>query len=161
LSYWAAHIPGIPAEAALEGGSPNHPLLVVNPGIPRNLDFPLPEKGPLAPNPWRIATVLWLSRPDYDGPALIRGRQLDGSHKLGFGSAATPQWELRLPAGSWEEQATPLKVWPWGQTAHPRPGWRLAIAQTRIRATGCYAYQVDGHSFSYRIVFSAIMQPGG
>jgi hypothetical protein len=39
-----------------------------------------------------------------------------------------------------------------------RKGWRVALAYVRIRAEGCYAFQVDGESFSVRIGFDTAVQ---
>jgi hypothetical protein len=128
----------------------------VNEGIPRGLSFPKPTDGAFVGSPWRMASVLWLSVPTYHGPVLIRGRQLDGPHAIGFGTGARPQRELRLPPGAWDEASSPLTIWHF--TVHPQPGWRIAISQTRVRSSGCYGYQVDGTSFSYAIIFAAVVQ---
>jgi hypothetical protein len=86
---------------------------------------------------WLYAKVLWIGRPRYRGPILIRGRQLDGRNWLGFESGARPLADLQIP---------------------PVPssfrGWRNMPSYTRVRAPGCYGYQIDGTSFSRVIVFS-------
>jgi hypothetical protein len=82
---------------------------------------------------WAGASVTWSAVPGYSGPVLIRGRQLDGAHAVGFGEGHVPYDELQLPAG----------------------GPRQWASFTRVRASGCYAYQVDGASFSSVIVFKA------
>ena len=85
---------------------------------------------------WDGTKVLW-TVPHYRGPYIVRGRQLDGPGVLRFDQG--PQWtnklhnELRLV----------------GPYADFNP------AATFLRAPGCYAYQVDGRGFSYRIVFEA------
>ena len=38
-------------------------------------------------------------------------------------------------------------------------GQRYRPSYTRVRGPGCYAYQVDGTSFSRVIVFEAIVAP--
>lgn len=167
----ATALPGVPAGAGLGPGGPTErgvaklrkgPIYVAFPGIPRILDFPAVEDGRPASGEWRSAAVLWVSRPSYDGPALVRGRQLDGPEQLGFGPGSRPRAQLRLPAGRWRQQRGPLRVW--GRTAHARKGWRMAASTIRIRNWGeseirCYAYQVDGEQFSYTIAFGAIRQP--
>ena len=92
---------------------------------------------------WGISKVLWLSSPDYSGPALIRGYQLDGTNELRFMTGADPPSELQFPLE--------------GSDSSPElePGWRQLGSETRVRAPGCYAYQVDGPDFREVIVFSA------
>jgi hypothetical protein len=87
---------------------------------------------------WIYAKVLWIGGPRYRGPILIRGRQLDGTNWLGFEYGARPFADLQIP---------------------PVPagfrGWRHTASYTRFRGPGCYAYQIDGTTFSRVIVFSA------
>jgi hypothetical protein len=77
--------------------------------------------------------------------ALIRGHQLDGPNELRIGEGDIPPAEYRLDPASW---ATPT-------------GWIGVGVYPRVRAPGCYAFQVDGvnqadgTSFSYLIVFQA------
>jgi hypothetical protein len=75
--------------------------------------------------------------PRYKGPVIVRGRQLDGPGQLRFDQ--WPQWSRRLHVD--------LHL--------VGPEARLHPAATFLRAPGCYAYQVDGHGFSYLIVFEA------
>jgi hypothetical protein len=82
---------------------------------------------------WSGARVTWSAASGYSGPVLIRGRQLDGSHAVGFGEGHVPYDELQLAAGG-------PRQWP---------------TLTRVRAPGCYAYQIDGTSFSSVLVFKA------
>jgi len=87
---------------------------------------------------WSGNKILWLGRPSYRGPILIRGRQLDGPHELRFGPGMRPRRELLLHV---------VGVAP--------SGWRNWPSYTRLRAEGCYAWQVDGETFSTLIVFRA------
>lgn len=89
---------------------------------------------------WGFSKVLWVSSPDYDGPALIRGYQIDGTNELRFERGADPPAELRLPE---EGGSAPA-------------GWRNWPSHTRVRAPGCYAYQIDGLDFTEVIVFQAV-----
>jgi hypothetical protein len=91
---------------------------------------------------WQAARVTWASAPSYTGPVLIRGRQLGGAGAVGFGEGHVPYDELQLLAP--------------GSQAPPAPGGgRAWLSYTRVRSAGCYAYQVDGTSFSTVIVFRA------
>jgi hypothetical protein len=82
--------------------------------------------------------VLWAVDGKVPGPVLVRGRQLDGSHLVGFDDPAS--LELVLQPGE----------------AVPSGGWRDYPSYTRLRAPGCYAYQVDAPSGSTVIVFRAV-----
>jgi hypothetical protein len=85
--------------------------------------------------------VLWLARPSYPGPALIRGRELGGVGVLGFGPTDSTPSELRFPLDTGVGSA---------DTAY---GWRDLPSYMVIPALGCYAFQLDGRSFSDVIVF--------
>jgi hypothetical protein len=85
---------------------------------------------------WDGTKVLW-TVPNYRGPYIVRGRQLDGSGVLRFDQG--PNWTNKL---------------------HPElrligPYADLNPAATFLQGPGCYAYQVDGRGFSYTIVFTA------
>jgi hypothetical protein len=95
----------------------------------------------LAPTPfigsaWKGARVNWRAS-GYSGPILIRGRELGGSGAVGFGEGHVPYDELQLLGAAVD---APPRQWP---------------SFTRVRAPGCYAYQVDGTTFSAVIVFRA------
>lgn len=130
---------------------PVTPLTQVIPGF-----FPLPGDGPLYPVQSEIVTyrhaddesrewggqkIAWVSSPEYKGPALIRGHQLDGPSELRFGHGVDPPAELEFSDAYLANSVA--------------PGWRTRPALTRVRAPGCYAYQVDGLGFSQVIVFEA------
>jgi hypothetical protein len=67
---------------------------------------------------------------------LVRGRRLDGPDELRFEDPAVP--ELVLPD---DGRGNP---------------WRDYPGYTRLRAPGCYAYQIDTRSRSFTIVFRAV-----
>jgi hypothetical protein len=93
---------------------------------------------------WSGQKVLWVARPSYRGPVLIRGRQLDGPNELRFGSGLQPSREMRLRSVGGSAPG----------------GWQNRPSYTRLRARGCYAWQVDGTTFSRIIVFKAeLAQP--
>jgi hypothetical protein len=70
-----------------------------------------------------------IAPPDYQGPLLVRGRQVDGPNLMSFGESAHPASQLRLS----EQAATPESS-----------GW-LALwgGYLRVPAPGCYAVQID------------------
>jgi hypothetical protein len=95
--------------------------------------------GSFVSSAWSGARVTWAAAPGYGGPVLIRGRQLGGAQPVGFGEGNIPVDELQLLS-----------------SALPAPGGgREWPSFTRVRMPGCYAYQVDGTSFSTVIVFRA------
>jgi hypothetical protein len=91
---------------------------------------------------WGGSKNVWGISARYRGMILVRGQQLDGPNEVRFEngrpgftreSGLHPQRELRLL----------------GPEIHGNP------SVTRLRAAGCYAFQVDGRGFSYLIVFEA------
>lgn len=107
--------------------------------------YPVPFRGATlrydhgrAAGGWIYVKVLWIVSPHYRGPLLVRGHQLDGKNWLGFARGPHPIEELPLPP------ARP------GST----PAWRAFPSYTRVRSgNGCYAYQIDGATFSKLLVF--------
>ena len=77
--------------------------------------------------------MLWFVLPSYHGPVLVRGIGLDNPYRVRFERGRTPPTELRLPVGTKD-----------------RPSY------VRIRKPGCYAFQIDGLTFSRSIVFRAV-----
>jgi hypothetical protein len=90
---------------------------------------------------WSGQKVLWIARPSYRGPVLIRGRQLDGIHNVRFGRRLNPSREMRLRSVGGSSPG----------------GWQNRASYARLRAPGCYAWQVDGTPFSRVIVFQAVL----
>jgi hypothetical protein len=123
------------------GKPPLQPLIAIN----RPSDAPSIKKGflhfrrsPDEPG-WQQIKTLWFAWPRYRGPALIRGRQLDGANPILFGespSLTDPYLEA-------------------GPTANGKNGFREWPGATWIRTPGCYAWQIDGMDFSYSIIFQA------
>jgi hypothetical protein len=142
-------------------GCPTSPSRVVSPAFARGLgDGPayplLPRRGVLpiqyppfsaghqfAGSKWGGEKVLWVSDPAYTGPILIRGHQIDGPNPVRFD---------RDPA-----KLLPELQFPPEYAANYSGGWRNFPSHTRLRALGCYAYQVDGADFSDIIVFKVII----
>jgi hypothetical protein len=97
---------------------------------------------------WYYYKVLWAATADYPGPILVRGHQLDGPHEVRFDEGADPPAELRLGTDD-------------GGLIVGAPGMRNWPGHTRVRAPGCYAYQVDGLDSSEVIVFQAVAETPG
>jgi hypothetical protein len=96
--------------------------------------------------PWFSAKVFWYVRPTYRGPVLIRGARLDGDETIGFNGDKLPDTELRIAPGqtvSWDRQ--------------PR-GSRGVPSGVRVTAPGCYAFQMDGTSFSRVVVITVDLE---
>ena len=110
----------------------------VYPGIPGKTQraeiffhYPPPRDSIDYGSEWSGQKVMWILARPFGGPALVRGRQLDGPNALRFERGLVPPRERRLR----------------------RTGSNPSF--TRLRAPGCYAYQIDSLRFSYRIVFEA------
>jgi hypothetical protein len=125
------------------GDGPVQPLIA--PG--RRSDVRDMLKGTLTFDPlpmshdYRVKT-LWFARPSYQGPVLIRGTELSGSHEPRFGEDGSLVDPL-LSAGP---------------TTNGEHGFREWPGATWVRAPGCYAWQVDGTIFSEVIVFEAVFR---
>lgn len=130
-------------------GGPNTPAWGTGPAYPTTHDTG-PTGGPVLRFPpgrsrisvfygsrWSGQKVVWyVDRDAYQGPLLIRGRQVDGMDTLRFDSELVPPREIRV-----------------------LPESRVRGGATRVRkarSRGCYAYQVDGTSFSSLLVFEAV-----
>lgn len=124
------------------------PIYVTGGGARGILQFEYPpsKNTEFAGSGWGGQKVLWAIGPAYRGPILIRARRLDGPEQVRFngGSSGPATSELRLPANTTSA----------AHASSPK-GWRYFPSYTRLRASGCYAYQVDGTSFSHTIVFRA------
>jgi hypothetical protein len=122
------------------GDGPVYPVGFSKKGVLRFL-YPPPKNSTFAGSVWGGEKVLWVSDPNYDGPILIRGQQVDGPNRVQFGQGSA----VLLPELAFE-----------GESADNWTGsWRNFPSYTRLRAPGCYAYQVDGAGFSDVIVFKA------
>jgi hypothetical protein len=89
---------------------------------------------------WGGTKVLWaVDTPHYPDVVLVRGRQLDGPNEVRFDHGPMPPTELR--------------ILPYPGT---REGWTGQPSFTRVRAPGCYGYQIDGTTFSRVVIFAAL-----
>jgi hypothetical protein len=120
-----------------QGRGPVWPVL----GFPRvSFYYPVPPQAAYYPSDWSGNKILWIAR-RYRGRVLIRGAQLDGPNSLRFGLAHMPATEMRLLSVGGSSPG----------------GWQNRPSTTRLRAPGCYAWQVDGTTFSRIIVFKAVV----
>jgi hypothetical protein len=88
-----------------------------------------------------VQKVLWVGAPTYTGPALIRGGRLGGGGSVQFALGdSIPEPELRLTA-------------PTASSGAAASGWRQWPSYTMVPAMGCYAYQVDGQTFTSVLAF--------
>lgn len=87
---------------------------------------------------WGGQKVLWAIDPAQRGPVLVRGRQLDGAGELAFEDP--PIRELVLTDS---------------RQGGLGGGWLDYPSHTRLRAPGCYAYQIDTADGSWTVVFIA------
>jgi hypothetical protein len=92
---------------------------------------------------WREFKTLWFSVPRYQGPFVIRAERLDKPGPVRLGGSG------ELPAS-----ATPIVVPP-GPTLNSYNGWRTVPSGMWAKAPGCYAWQVDGLTFTEIIVVKA------
>jgi hypothetical protein len=90
------------------------------------------------PNGFYELKVLWVATDEYGGPALVRGGRIDGSGALEFdGGDDDNRLSMRSTVFSPDV---------------PR-SWRQFPSSTDVKGPGCYAWQVDGTTFSETIVF--------
>ena len=137
--------PGAPCPvSSVQEVSPSYGLaLGPGPVYPFGLgtEATLSSGGAHLPPPWTGNKVFWVTAPRYRGPFLVRGHQLDGPWWVGFEPGRRPLAELPFPS---------MK-----QLGGGRKQWRQTATDTRVRAAGCYAYQIDGTTFSRVVVFRA------
>ncbi len=91
---------------------------------------------------WALhSKVLWMATPEVRGMVQIRGRQIDGQvggpNWIGFGAGEVPEFVLQ-----WEIAA--------------QSGWASLPSEIRIRAPGCYGFQVDSPKGSDVVVFQVV-----
>jgi hypothetical protein len=89
---------------------------------------------------WYGQKTPWVIDRSYDGPILVRGGRIGrrGQVRFAYGYGEHLR-ELQWEAGA--DQGSP-----------PDPNFRFLASATLFRAPGCYAFQIDGDSFSKIIV---------
>jgi hypothetical protein len=98
---------------------------------------------------WAGQKVLWFVLPSYRGPVLIRGARIDGPGRVRFDRGDVPPLSIRI--GRYPTGGSPT-------SPVPPKGTRFRASYTRVRGPGCYAYQIDGTTFSRIVVFRAAWQ---
>ncbi len=101
--------------------------------------------------PSGVTKVLWAANPIYTGPIRIRGGQLDGPRNLLFDSSSGNEWRgapakvLQTPNGVFDlDVELDFQV---SGTSTGAP-WRNWPSYTYVGSPGCYAWQIDGVSFT-------------
>jgi hypothetical protein len=127
-----------PDFAPAAGRGPVYPVGLSSTGV-IPFEYPPPANSQFGGSEWGGQKVLWVVRNSYRGPVLLRGHQLDGSNEVRFEGDPVPAVYLFLA----------------GSGGIPDPRFHEWPSYTRLRASGCYAWQVDGTTFSEVIVFRA------
>ena len=102
---------------------------------------------------WHWNKVVWTRDPQYTGPIVIRGRQLNGPEILRFPAKGEGRWpkapelthsSLHVPAVHHRQTDPTLGGTGW---------WEEIFTWVVVRTPGCYGVQIDGVGFSTTIVF--------
>jgi len=133
------------------GRGPAYPVGFEQPGSVLRFEFPPSERSVFAGSEWSGQKVLWFVSPSYRGRLLIRGGRIDAAGELRFNSGQMTAAVLRVPSRE-IRIAVGLHG---GNPAVKLVGQRYRPSFTRVQTAGCYAYQIDGTTFSRAIVFSA------
>jgi hypothetical protein len=168
-----------PAMAA-DGSCPStpshdvHPVVTVGKGGPSFGFGPGPAylSGIVQLYPGAFDNEIWMIDATYRGPVLVRGgRAVSFQEPItfagqGFSSAGAPPLEPSVATVTIEGTVIPFYSeldLPAADPAYPPGSWRLFFARTHIDAPGCYAFQLDGLTFSTVIVFHVpdAARPGG
>lgn len=120
------------------GRGPIRPIIAQEP--PRVARRGIAYLAPTSAPGWLGIKTLWLSVPGYQGPFVIRAKRLDRAGPVGLGGAPTIA-QLTVPSAV---------------TATSWNGWRTVPGGTWVKSPGCYAWQVDGLTFSEEIVVKAV-----
>jgi hypothetical protein len=92
--------------------------------------------GTLHTRGWFFYKTLWTVSPKYYGPVLIRGGRIDLPGTLRFAPTAK-QIRTSLSMIGYDASGS----------------WRRSTAYTLFHGPGCYAFQLDGTTFSKVVVF--------
>jgi hypothetical protein len=127
--------------------------------------------------PGAFDNEIWLIEPTYLGPVLIRGGQVNGTQAIsfeeptffpdqGFSSKGSPP--PGQPVATVTIAGSPIPFYqeldlPASTPADVLGKWRMFFARTHIDSPGCYAFQLDGFTFSVVIIIHVpdAARPGG
>lgn len=98
--------------------------------------FPVPGGalglGPAGADGLRPGKILWIARPDYAGPALIRAARLDGPSEVLFtAGAGVLRFDLETHTRAGDA------------TTGSMLGWRYLPSLVYVAGPGCYGFQID------------------
>jgi hypothetical protein len=156
------HLPSLSAGASCpvtqpqQNVTPDHkyaagsgPVYLVNESIDNPVIFL--DAGSSDPgSPWKISKVFWEISSSYTGPALVRGGQIDGTNALNFNGG------LGQTAGN--NQGTEPILHELRLLGDPHGQWKTYLSFVRIQQSGCYAFQIDGPTFSESIVIKGTVR---
>ncbi len=99
---------------------------------------------------WYWNKVVWTRDPQYTGPIVIRGRQLNGPESLRFQRMGDGH-----PAPELAHSSLHFPAYTTGNRLDTRGSgwWEELFTWVVVRAPGCYGVQIDGIGFSTTIVF--------
>lgn len=140
--------PATPSTSAPErigpvlGDGPIYPAFLGPTGVfSLEMDTPGNEPRRIEGRDWWGRKTLWLSDERYEGIALVRGRRIDRGGEVLFSAGNHPAFasELRLTVEAWVYGGAPS-------------GWREWNTGVFYSEPGCYAFQMDGESFTNYVV---------
>lgn len=122
--------------------------------------------------PGAFDNEIWMIDATYRGPVLVRaGKAVSFQEPTtfagqGYSSAGAPPPGPAVATVTIDGTAIPFYSeldLPAADPTYPTGSWRLFFARTHIEAPGCYAFQLDGLTFSTLIVFVVpdAARPGG
>jgi hypothetical protein len=121
------------------------PVYLANVGMapkPGTIDI---SQSPVDTEGWRGQKAPWLLPASYRGPVLIRAGRIDGSGAVALAKVYGDHLdELRFRTGESNGARTRVNGFP-GR-------YRFLASAALFRSVGCYAFQIDGTSFSAVIV---------
>jgi hypothetical protein len=92
------------------------------------------------------AKTLWISKPSYHGPILLRGKRLDAPGSVVFGDGNQDG----------AHEITSVQIPPGGDSRIYDHGYRSWPGGTWVHAPGCYGLQADGTNFTSRFVVQLV-----